>query len=468
MEKKPPSSTTSPRVPVTLVTGALGAGKSTLLRHILNERHGYRIAVIENEFGPGAIESLILKDGVHGAAADGFIELANGCICCSLKDSLVTTLETLMQRRHAFDHILVETSGLADPGPVASIFWSDLGDDTRLCLDGVVAVVDAVHVGAQLAEGRAAAARGLLDVAAAQIAYADVVLLNKVDAVGGAAALQDVMDSVTAVSPTCRLIPTTRCVTDVGTLLGLRAYEMRDVLPRLPEEGGTGSRSLSTVQLEQCTQCPPPPLPHDCGAGSDAHHHHHHPQVEGGGGGGTHAHDPSVRSVLLSTRLPVDLDRFRVWVGTLLWEAVTTGAADAPIEGGGGDDDNDDDDDSGPPLLLEGGDDRPAPKALSALASEPRGTATPAPPPVVFRGKGVLYAHADGAGASGAAVVRRFIFQSVFTLFDVELASGDAAAPGADGPHGAAGESRVLLIGRGLDKEALQRALEACCVTAGV
>lgn len=132
-------------VPVTIITGFLGSGKTTLLNWILTERHGKRIAVIENEFGEEiGVENLIAKGGgtSTGESFDEFYELGNGCICCTVKDDLVLTLERLMQKRHLFDYILIETTGLANPGPLASIFWLDDALQSKLYLDSIVTVVD--------------------------------------------------------------------------------------------------------------------------------------------------------------------------------------------------------------------------------------------------------------------------------------------------------------------------------------
>ncbi|XP_050768637.1 COBW domain-containing protein 1-like isoform X7 [Gymnogyps californianus] len=135
----------SRKIPVTIITGYLGAGKTTLLNYILTEQHKKRIAVILNEFGEGSAleKSLAISQG--GELYEEWLELRNGCLCCSVKDNGVKAIENLMQRRGKFDYILLETTGLADPGAVASMFWvdSELGSD--IYLDGIVSVVDAKH-----------------------------------------------------------------------------------------------------------------------------------------------------------------------------------------------------------------------------------------------------------------------------------------------------------------------------------
>ena len=121
----------SSRVPVTILTGFLGSGKTTLLNYILNStEHGKRIAVIENEFSEGlGVESMIAKSGVNGDDISNFFELPNGCICCTIKNDLLSTLEQLVIHRDKFDYIIIETTGLANPGPVISTFWTDEGID---------------------------------------------------------------------------------------------------------------------------------------------------------------------------------------------------------------------------------------------------------------------------------------------------------------------------------------------------
>ncbi|KAF1609285.1 UNVERIFIED_CONTAM: COBW domain-containing protein 1, partial [Eudyptes robustus] len=175
-------SSPSRKIPVTIITGYLGAGKTTLLNYILTEQHNKRIAVILNEFGEGiALEkSLAISQG--GELYEEWLELRNGCLCCSVKDNGVKAIENLMQRRGKFDYILLETTGLADPGTVASMFWvdSELGSD--IYLDGIVSVVDAKHGLQHLTEQKP---EGLVNEASRQVALADLIIINKTDLVSG-------------------------------------------------------------------------------------------------------------------------------------------------------------------------------------------------------------------------------------------------------------------------------------------
>lgn len=160
------------RVPLTIITGFLGSGKTTLLMRLLNDPlQTKKIAVILNEFGDSSgIDKSLLKD----VSTDEFLELTNGCFCCSIKDSAVKAVENLVKSKKDLDYVLLETTGLADPGEIAELFWLDDDLDSDIYLDGIVTVVDAKYI------------NGYLDTqpdSTRQIAYADKVILNKIDLV---------------------------------------------------------------------------------------------------------------------------------------------------------------------------------------------------------------------------------------------------------------------------------------------
>src|SRR5271169_4866244 len=162
-------SSPSTLIPVTVITGFLGAGKTTLLNRILTENHGKRIAVIENEFGEvGVDHQLVIQ------ADEEIFELNNGCICCRVRGDLIRILAKLRQRRDKFDHVLIETTGMADPGPVAQTFFTDEDIGGYYLLDSILTVVDAKHAPAQLDEFREAQE---------QVGFADRILLSKSDLV---------------------------------------------------------------------------------------------------------------------------------------------------------------------------------------------------------------------------------------------------------------------------------------------
>lgn len=176
---EPPTLTAVPesgkKVPVTILTGFLGSGKTTLLNYILSANHGKRIAVIENEFSGGlGIEGMIAKSGLDGGNLEGFFELNNGCICCTVKEDLLTTLEQLVIHKDRFDYIIIETTGVANPGPVITTFWSDDALESSLKLDGVVCVVDGVNIQSYLTTP------DLANDVRMQIGYAGNVALEKI------------------------------------------------------------------------------------------------------------------------------------------------------------------------------------------------------------------------------------------------------------------------------------------------
>ena len=206
-------------IPVTILTGFLGSGKTTLLNRILEEEHGKRIAVIENEFGEVGIDQALVIN-----ADEEIFEMSNGCICCTVRGDLIRVLGNLMKRRDKFDYVLVETTGLADPGPVAQTFFMDDEIRAEFALDGIVTLVDAAHIEQQL---------GRSDESTEQVAFADVLVLNKTDLVD-----DDALDRLEArlrdMNRMARVIRSERADVSVDTVLNLGAFDLDQVLERRP------------------------------------------------------------------------------------------------------------------------------------------------------------------------------------------------------------------------------------------
>ena len=246
------------QVPVTVLTGFLGAGKTTLLNRILTEQHGQKYAVIVNEFGEQGIDNDLVVD-----ADEEVFEMNNGCICCTVRGDLIRILSGLMKRADKLDAIIVETTGLADPAPVAQTFFVDQDVANKTKLDAIVTVADAVHLSSQIEDHHEAEE---------QIAFGDVILLNKIDLVKDEN-IDVVTKRIRKINPFAKIIKTTKCGAPLKEILNLDAFSLKRILEVEPDF------------LES---------DHD------------------------HEHDDDVTSLSFVSDTPLDMEKFQNWFGKLL------------------------------------------------------------------------------------------------------------------------------------------------------
>ena len=279
------------RTPVTVLTGYLGAGKTTLLNRILTEDHGRRYAVIVNEFGEVGIDNDLVVD-----SDEEVFEMNNGCVCCTVRGDLIRILDGLMRRqgtRRGFDAIIVETTGLADPGPVAQTFFVDDEVRAKTRLDSVTTVVDARHVLVRLADS---------EEARQQVAFADQIVLNKTDLVD-AAGLARVEAALRRLNPLAPVRRAVRADVPLELILGRGGFDLQRI-----------------TDLEPEFLDPPHGAPghvHDASCEHDHAGHDHAAQDHDAPGGHAHA-DQSIRGVALTLDRPLDGRRVTAWLEALL------------------------------------------------------------------------------------------------------------------------------------------------------
>jgi G3E family GTPase len=283
------------RVPVTVLTGWLGAGKTTLLNRILQSEDGRRYAVVVNEFGEIGIDHELLV-----GAREELFELSNGCVCCTVRGDLIRTLHALLARTGSFDAIIVETTGLADPGPVAQTFFVDPVLRERTQLDSITTVVDAHHVLERLNRSREAVE---------QVAFADQIVLNKADLID-ARTLEAVQRQLFRLNPLAPVHVARQADVPLSTLLGRGGFDLQRIV-------GLHPGFLSAPAGSAVPQIPhgEPGHVHDEYCAHHAHGHDHRPDH-----GSTQALDGphGVRSIALISRRPMDAARVERWLTELV------------------------------------------------------------------------------------------------------------------------------------------------------
>ena len=282
------------QIPVTVLTGYLGSGKTTLLNRILSDDHGKKFAVIVNEFGEIGIDNDLIVE-----SDEEIYEMNNGCVCCTVRGDLVRVVQNLLKRRGRFDGILVETTGLADPAPVAQTFFMDEDVRAKAKLDAVIALVDAKHFPLRLTDAPEAED---------QVAFADVVIINKTDLVD-ADELEKVRATVRKINPHAVIHTAERSATALDQVLDRGAFDLDRILENDPH-------FLNAENHDHPD--------HECGPGCDHHHHHDHHHDHECGPDCDHdhhkldaaTHDTSVTSISLKAGA-MDHNKFFPWINKI-------------------------------------------------------------------------------------------------------------------------------------------------------
>ncbi|XP_030457552.1 uncharacterized protein LOC115678332 [Syzygium oleosum] len=290
------------RVPATIITGFLGSGKTTLLNHILTADHGKRIAVIENEYGEVDIDGSLVA--AKAAGAEDIVMLNNGCLCCTVRGDLVRMISELVSKKKGkFDHIVIETTGLANPAPIIQTFYTEDQIFNDVKLDGVVTLVDAKHANFHLDDIKP---KGVVNEAVEQIAYADRIIVNKTDLVGEPE-IASLVQRIKNINDMARLKQTKFGQVDLDYVLGIGGFDLERIESAINAEETKEDHHDHKHEHE-----------HDHDHDHHHHHehdheheHHHHHEHD-------HSHDPGVSSVSIVSEGSLDLEKANIWLGTLL------------------------------------------------------------------------------------------------------------------------------------------------------
>jgi len=316
-----------PKTPVTVLTGFLGAGKTTLLNHILTEMHGKKIGIIENEFGAVSIDDKLLKENQKRSSEEVIIEMKNGCVCCTVRGDLTTALQDIFKGDRKLDAIIIETTGLADPAPVIQTFCLDDFASTYLELDAVITVVDAKHIIQHLDDQPKDSERESNE-AISQVAFADRILLNKMDLVDEKE-VKKVNRRIRAINKGADIMPCTlnaKLTVDLDKILGIKAFDLESILKDQPKFLAEDAESDSDC-LEDCED---PDHQHE----EDGHGHAHGDGAEDKHEEGKddkekpkrkkhrhkhkYNHNPHVNSIVLQYPGDVDIKKLNLWIQNIL------------------------------------------------------------------------------------------------------------------------------------------------------
>ncbi|XP_076892793.1 uncharacterized protein LOC143544615 [Bidens hawaiensis] len=293
------------RIPATIITGFLGSGKTTLLNHILTAHHGKRIAVIENEYGEVDIDGSLVA--AKAAGVEDIIMLNNGCLCCTVRGDLVRMIgELVSKKKGKFDHIVIETTGLANPAPIIQTFYAEDQIFNDVKLDGVVTLVDAKHANIHLDDVKP---KGVVNEAVEQIAYADRIIVNKTDLVGDRE-ITSLVQRIKGINRMAELKRTEFGKVDLDYVLGIGGFDLERIDAAIEDEASKEDDHHHEHD-------------HDHDHEHHDHHHHHHEHEHDHDHKHEHhdhTHDPGVSSVSIVCEGSLDLEKANFWLGTLLMD----------------------------------------------------------------------------------------------------------------------------------------------------